>query len=84
MVTTALVGQRPVGIIKEAEPLQVTRDGSPANRPYAAACSSLRNSTGTIRSVRPETTLAAITLAFNLATILQTPSTGQHVRGQLT
>ena len=31
------------------------RDGSPVNRPYATACSSLRNSTGTICSVRPDT-----------------------------
>ena len=46
--TTAGVHQLPVGVIEEDEPLQLRpRRHTIEARPYAATCSSLRNSTGT-------------------------------------
>jgi hypothetical protein len=45
--------QHPVIVIEEEHPPQVACDGAPAYRPYAAASSSVRNSTGIDRKVRP-------------------------------
>ena len=55
LIRSAPGDQISIGVIEVEEALYVPADNSPANRPYAATCSSDRNSTGMNHDRRPGT-----------------------------